>query len=381
MDVIAALRAIDLFEGVGDEALAPLARSAEEVRLAPGETIPPGFVHVLVAGRLEWRRDVGGEPVLLGAQDAPGYAGAINALTAEPLTIAGAAAVPTTLLRIPAQAFRDLAAREPRLVGRVVRLAGVVSSANEATLRERERLAALGGLAAGLAHELGNPASAAVRVAAELREAVGVLGPLVAPPAPDPAGLAAAARAAALLDELQGAVGRVFTLVRAMGEYTQLDRDPEQEINAAGVRSTLAVLSAALDGVTVRTDVPADLPRVTAPAAELNQVWTQLLLNAAQAAPGGTVTVRARARADAVVVAVADDGPGVPAHLRDRVFEPFFTTKGPTRTIAIEYMHSYGGVTAGGSARIHRADAYGCSYKVVHETSGPQGVITRYCMS
>jgi signal transduction histidine kinase len=379
VDVIAALRAIDLFEDVDDDALAPFAATAEEVHLAPGDSLVPGFVNVLVAGRLEWHRDLAGEQVLLGAQEAPGYAGAINALTAEPLSIAARVAAATTLLRFPAQAFRDLAAREPRLVGRVVRLAGIVSSTNEATLRERERLAALGGLAAGLAHELGNPASAAVRVAAELRDAVGVLGPVVAPVAPDGADplaeaereealaealqaggvadawalapdlartgltaadvgpspdaaaltrLAAATRAAELLDELQSAVGRVFTLVRAMGEYTQLDRGPEQELDVgAGLESTLAVLHARLDAVVVRTELPPGLPPVAVSAAELNQVWTQLLLNAAEAAPGGTVTVSARARDGAVEVTVADDGPGVPAHLRDRVFEPFFTTK------------------------------------------------------
>jgi len=384
VEVIEALRAIDLFDGVGDEALAAFARTGTEVALAPGEAIPAGFLHVLVAGRLEWRRALGGQDVLLGAQDAPGYAGAINALTDEALSIAGTAAGPATLLRFPAAAFRAVALAHPPLIARVVRLSGSVNAANEATLRERERLAALGGLAAGLAHELGNPASAAVRVAAELREAVGVLTPAVAPPpagadapARDPlaeaereealaaaldargvadawalapdlvlAGLtpqsvpdtepgalprlAAAARAAALLDELQSAVGRVFALVRAMGDYAQLDRGPEAEHDvAAGIESTLAVLRATLDGVTVRTEVGGDLPRVVVAAGELNQVWTQLLLNAAEAAgPGGTVTVRAGRGGDgAIAVTVEDDGAGVPDHLRDRIFEPFFTTK------------------------------------------------------
>ncbi|MBW8767821.1 MAG: histidine kinase, partial [Geodermatophilales bacterium] len=69
-------------------------------------------------------------------------------------------------------------------------------------------------------------------------------------------------------------------------------------------------------------------PLVPAYAAELNQVWTNLIHNALDAMAGeGTLTLRTRRAGDFAVVEVADTGPGIPEELRPRVFEPFFTTK------------------------------------------------------
>jgi signal transduction histidine kinase len=67
---------------------------------------------------------------------------------------------------------------------------------------------------------------------------------------------------------------------------------------------------------------------VPAYAGELNQVWTNLVVNALDAMGGaGTVTLRTARDGDSALVEVADTGPGVPAELRKRIFEPFFTTK------------------------------------------------------
>jgi signal transduction histidine kinase len=71
-----------------------------------------------------------------------------------------------------------------------------------------------------------------------------------------------------------------------------------------------------------------DLPLVPAYAAELNQVWTNLVDNALDAMGGtGTLTLRTALEGDYAVVEVADTGPGIPEEVRRRVFEPFFTTK------------------------------------------------------
>jgi signal transduction histidine kinase len=70
------------------------------------------------------------------------------------------------------------------------------------------------------------------------------------------------------------------------------------------------------------------LPEVPAYAGELNQVWTNLVVNALDAMAGtGTMTVRTAREGDAALVEIADTGPGIPDELRARVFEPFFTTK------------------------------------------------------
>ncbi len=96
-----------------------------------------------------------------------------------------------------------------------------------------------------------------------------------------------------------------------------------------GLDSTLVVLGRKIgDGVEVVRDYDRSLPRVPAYAAELNQVWTNLIDNAVTAMSGqGTLTLRTRRDGDRVLVEVGDTGPGVPPELRRRIFEPFFTTK------------------------------------------------------
>jgi signal transduction histidine kinase len=81
-------------------------------------------------------------------------------------------------------------------------------------------------------------------------------------------------------------------------------------------------------GVTVVKDYDETLPPVPSYAGELNQVWTNLIDNALQAMGSeGTLTVRTRRDDDYASVQIADTGPGIPDHIKDRIFEPFFTTK------------------------------------------------------
>jgi len=75
-------------------------------------------------------------------------------------------------------------------------------------------------------------------------------------------------------------------------------------------------------------DYDRGLPQIPVYAAELNQVWTNLIDNAVYAMGGtGTLTVRTALDGDRALVEIGDTGPGVPADIRDRIFEPFFTTK------------------------------------------------------
>jgi signal transduction histidine kinase len=80
--------------------------------------------------------------------------------------------------------------------------------------------------------------------------------------------------------------------------------------------------------VSLTADVDPDLPAVQGVGAELNQIWANLVDNALDAVgTGGRVAVTARRAGDRVVVEVADDGPGIPPEIRERIFEPFFSTK------------------------------------------------------
>jgi signal transduction histidine kinase len=95
-----------------------------------------------------------------------------------------------------------------------------------------------------------------------------------------------------------------------------------------GLESTLTMLGHKLKGVSVERDYADALPKIWASAGELNQVWTNLLDNAAEAVDGrGRIVVGAYGDGDLVVVEIADDGPGIPREIQSRIFEPFFTTK------------------------------------------------------
>ena len=80
--------------------------------------------------------------------------------------------------------------------------------------------------------------------------------------------------------------------------------------------------------VTLRMDVPEDLPPARAFGSELNQIWMNLIENALDAVPyGGEITIAARRELDAIVVHVIDNGHGIPDDIKGRIFDPFFTTK------------------------------------------------------
>jgi signal transduction histidine kinase len=414
------LRRVEGFDMLGDERLEELALRAEELRLEPGEYLfrqgePADTVFVLLDGDLETFVTSDGRDMMTTAHHRlKTLIGVVSALTGEPFLASTRALAPSRVAAIAAADFRRATRQETRFEQSVLQLFGPVYQRMEAELRQAEKLAALGGLAAGLAHELNNPASAAQRSAAdlggrvrELQDGLARLGELgveagelrslaalaaeargaerapaavsaleasdreeelagwlrrrgVADPwelaptlvaagldeawlervaaatgeerlAPALAWIAAGLAASTLVVELEDATGRISRLVQAVKEYSYMDRAPEQEIDVhEGIEQTLTMLGHKLKEGTVgvRRDYEVELPRITAYASELNQVWTNLLDNAIAAVDGsGTITVRTRRREDGVLVEIVDDGPGIPADIQSRVFEPFFTTK------------------------------------------------------
>ena len=136
-----------------------------------------------------------------------------------------------------------------------------------------------------------------------------------------------------LMDEVEDAAGRISTLVAAVKQYSSMDTASVQEVDVhAGLDSTVVMLGHKLQGVQVVREYDRTLPPVPVYAAELNQVWTNLIDNAADAMGGaGRLVLRTRRDDESLVVEVADDGPGIAADVQPRVFEAFFTTKGPGR--------------------------------------------------
>ena len=133
-----------------------------------------------------------------------------------------------------------------------------------------------------------------------------------------------------LMNEIEDSTTRISTLVAAAKQYSQMDRAPFQTVDVHELLdSTLLMLGRKIgDKITVVKEYDRSLPPVPAYAAELNQVWTNLIDNAVAAMEGeGTLTIRTDRDDGWAVISICDNGPGVPADIRARIFEPFFTTK------------------------------------------------------
>ena len=108
-------------------------------------------------------------------------------------------------------------------------------------------------------------------------------------------------------------------------------KGPVQRIDPTdGIRDTLILLKHKLRGIETVVDIEPDLPQIEASGRDLNQVWTNLIDNAADAMDGsGKLTIEASRDGDAVVVRISDTGPGIDPEVMNRIFDPFFTTKAP----------------------------------------------------
>ncbi len=143
--------------------------------------------------------------------------------------------------------------------------------------------------------------------------------------------IADVARANDLLREVRTSTGRITEIVGALKGYSHMDRAAQAVVDIeSGLDDTLVILKSKLSGIEVRRVRQTDLPSVVGNAGELNQVWTNLIANAAEALDGrGIIVIESAADIDDVTVTVQDDGPGIPNDLLDRVFDPFVTTKAP----------------------------------------------------
>lgn len=143
--------------------------------------------------------------------------------------------------------------------------------------------------------------------------------------------IADVARARNLLGDVRTSAGRISQIVGALKGYSHMDRAEVGEVDIeGGLDDTLVILRNKLSGIEVVRDRAPSLPGILGFPGELNQVWTNLIANAAEAMNGsGTLTIRTRAGGHDILVTIADDGPGIPPEILDRVFDPFVTTKQP----------------------------------------------------
>ncbi|MBC7813835.1 MAG: CoA-binding protein, partial [Burkholderiales bacterium] len=322
----------------------------------------------------------------------------------------------SVLLAIPQDLLEHLLNNSPSAARSMLHTITARWRATEALLRQSEKMAQLGTLTAGMAHELNNPTAAIQRGAGQLRRAVSELqqieqrlhawhfdgtqlavltslDDLAKERAAQPLEFDALARSDAeaelenwlqlqginsaweiaptlvslgytddglaalvdglgdeafglviswldatysvytLLESVWNGAGRVAEIVKALKTYIFLDQAPVQAVDVHdGLDNTLAVLSTKLTDVTVNRDYASRLPRIQAYGSELNQVWTNLLDNAADALMGiqqSAISLRTSIEGEAVVVEIEDNGSGIPDAVQTKIFDPFFTTKPP----------------------------------------------------
>ena len=416
------LRTLFLFEKLTDDQLQWLCERGHVELIEPGpvyaEGSPATCFYVLLEGAVVMLRRVGSDDIEVGRTSTRGvYSGAFTAYLGDrvPQVYNNSlkATEPSRFFVLDASVFAELMHEWfPMAVHLLEGLFFGNKNAQQA-IGQRERLLALGSLSAGLTHELNNPAAAAVRATAALRERVAgmrhklgmiaggqwdrttletliqlqeeaaervpkalALTPLEASDREDaitdwlddhgvreagswprrssrPGSMSHGSTTSRrrwtrrmlegalrwlnytvetelLMNEIEDSTTRISTLVGAAKQYSQLDRAPYQVVDVHELLdSTLMMLSGKIPpGIEVVKDYDLSLPSIPAYAAELNQVWTNLIDNAVSAMNGsGTLTVRTGLDREQVFVEFGDTGPGVPPEIKNRIFEPFFTTK------------------------------------------------------
>jgi signal transduction histidine kinase len=188
-----------------------------------------------------------------------------------------------------------------------------------------EKLASMGRLVAGIAHEINNPVNAVINSLGPLQEAVARIAAVETG-----ASVATlAAEASEILAVVQRGAARTKSIVQALHGYARGDESVEREVFLArSVEDTLGLLQHRLRHVQVVREIDPDA-RIRGFPGQIDQILMNLLTNAAQAMGdrGGTIRVSAQSRDGRVLLIVSDDGPGIPADVLPRIFDPFFTTK------------------------------------------------------
>jgi signal transduction histidine kinase len=413
-----ALRGVPLFAELSPAELEWLALRGEELWLEAGDLViaqgqPSSHFWVLIEGEARFIVANNGSETLFSNHRSGAFFAEAPILMGRPYFGTGHTLRRSRLFRLPVADFWEMLRLMPSTTRAIFSATAERVYQYQSMLQQQERLAALGRLSAGLAHELNNPAAAASRAADQLAEALAgqeelalrvslcmlddsqrvalaalrrdAVARAAGAPSLDPlarsdreealaahldrlgvaegwrmtttlvgAGLDAAwvdhlatllppqalgealswieasLNAAQLIAEIGESTTRISALVSAMRSYTFMDQAPEQEVDIhEGLESTLIMLHSRIKaGVTVVRSYDVELPRVTAFGSELNQVWTNLIDNAVDAMGGrGSLLVRTARDGDYALVEIADDGPGIPPAIQQRIWEPFFTTK------------------------------------------------------
>ena len=217
-------------------------------------------------------------------------------------------------------------------------------------LRQSERLASVGTLATGIAHEINNPLNA-ILLATEYALTVS-----------DPS------ETGSTLESIRDEAVRAGKIVKNLLRFTRRERTTKtpSDINAV-VQRVAALIRSYLPSMPLRLELElADgLPMCAVNPTEIEQVVVNLIKNAAEAQKGGLVVVRTSCVQDFVCISVKDDGPGIPTEYRPHIFDPFFTTKRTSGGTGLGLSLSHGIVAEhGGRISLNSESAHGTVFTV-----------------
>jgi signal transduction histidine kinase len=233
-------------------------------------------------------------------------------------------------------------------------------------LRRSERLASLGTLAAGIAHEINNPVNTILMTAESALSSVRNGG--------------GNGRLSEDLSVVVHEAERCGEIVRKTLEFVREQRPARREENLSEVaRSAVTMAQKALrtPAVEIGVELADDLPPVLLNRAEIEQAVIHLIRNALESGTEGeppAVTVRTARHADRVAIAVEDDGVGVDPEVRDRIFDPFFTTRRDKGGAGLGLSLAHSIVTDhGGTIEVESEPGEGSVFRIELPAAGPAG--------
>lgn len=408
---------LPLFEHFAESDVNHLLVDTKIIELDSGDVLinegaPASAAFFILEGELDILRRVGGQDVTIATRPRGEMIGEMGLLIGEPRSATVRARVHTKVLEISYERLHETLLSNPEAMFLLLRTVVARLKHTESSLVHYQKLAGLGTLAAGLAHELNNPAAAVIRSASQLQDALlswerqsEALGALtltenereylehvrntvhegmnenqfadalargdeeqaiqewlqalgisdswpLATSLVDAGNtlddlreieqrvsaqhlepvlrwIAAGKSVFLILRELRGSGRSISDIVAGVKSYTHLDQAPVQDVDIhEGIDQTLAILRHKLRGVQVKRDYAEGLPKIAAFASELNQVWTNLIDNAADAIDGqGEISIRTGVEEKQIVVEISDTGPEMPQEVQQHLFEPFYTTK------------------------------------------------------
>ena len=223
----------------------------------------------------------------------------------------------------------------------------------QAQLIQSEKLASIGTLAAGVAHEINNPLAILKLNLANLRSLVSQ-GPAVA-----------------MMERMESAVDRVARIVGGLSVYARSSGEEQRPLDLhLLLQDTLALMEPILRkaGIEVSMDLACPRPVFMGNAGKMQQVMLNLLTNARDAVEGladARIQLSTRETAGGIEFRVADNGPGVSPAIQGRIFEPFFSTKGVGGGTGLGLSISHGIVAGmGGKLRLESREGHGAVFCV-----------------